>query len=124
MSSDMGKKSDCRTAGYGVFQPRASCHRMRFSASLGAASGSRKFMRVDATAARRRAVTFAPVIAPTRRFFSSSDCFGSIATYGRGSAGAPLSRKLARMSVATRSKIDIAGSPSISSTVFTMLGCE
>ena len=51
-SRDIGKNSDCLTPGNGVFQPRASCHRMRFSRSDGAASGTSKRMRDDASAAR------------------------------------------------------------------------
>jgi hypothetical protein len=68
------------------------------------------------SAARRNG----PRIAVSDGLRSNSECVGWTATYGRTSAAVV---KLARMSVAIRSNSDIVGRPSISSIVFTMLGC-
>ena len=79
-------------------------------------------MRALASAAARRAAASEPLIAPTFTFVSKSDCLGVRAVYGVKSGFASGPMKLARISVATRSKMLNAGSPSINSMVFTMLG--
>ena len=104
------------TPGYGTSQPLIWPQRMRFSRSVGAASGTSKriFSESCGGGAGR------PLVSDRRGFFSKSDCFGSHRLVRPGSG---VSVKLARMSVAIRSNSDSVGRPSISSIVLTMLWC-
>ena len=79
MSTASGKNSDCFTVGYGVFHPFTLPQRMRFSFSVGAASGSLKFMRALASAAARSAAAEGPFIALGFLLVSNSDCLGTSA---------------------------------------------
>ena len=79
-------------------------------------------MRPLASAAARRSFTNGPLIAPTFTFTSARSCRGTSAVYGERSGVSSGPMKLARMSVATRSNIESAGRPSISSMVLSMDG--
>ena len=91
--------------------------RIRFSLSVGAASGTDHFIRADASAPLRAG----PERAVAGGFNSNRSCFDRTAVYGVKSAS---SVKLLRMSFAIRSNNDIVGNPRISSIDFSMLWCE
>ena len=79
-----------------------------------AASGALKFIFAESMAARRGL----PLRALTFGFVSKRSCFASTAVKGVKSG---LVEKLARMSLAIKSKIDIVGRPRISSIDLSML---
>src|SRR6184192_1744484 len=117
MSTAKGENTLRRGVGYGVFQPLIDPHRIRFSRSVGAASGTDHFIRAEASAARRAG----PESALAAGFNSNRSWFACTAVYGVRSAS---SVKLLRMSLAIKSKIDMVGNPRISSIDFSMLWCE
>src|SRR5262249_2753674 len=106
-----------RGLGYGSFHPRTRPQRIRFSFSVGAASGTFQRILPDAIAALRAA----PCRDVTGGLFSDNDCDGTTQSYGVKSGS---SWKDGRMSFAIRSNRESVGSPRINSIVLRMLWWE